>query len=139
MLAVVSDGHLDDITAGQQLVTTLHRADCAVAAGVGRPRPAGVVCTSWNHFQPSGSRPSRASRPPGPMSPSSRGGFGFGHQRKPRPVNAWAARRPLAVLDDKFGGKTPPPPSSAPPTARPPCSARSTRATGCAAPTSTRS
>ncbi|MEU4660211.1 VWA domain-containing protein [Micromonospora chalcea] len=30
MLAVVSDGYLDDIPAGQQLVTTLHRAGCAV-------------------------------------------------------------------------------------------------------------
>ncbi|KAB1935482.1 VWA domain-containing protein [Micromonospora sp. ALFpr18c] len=30
MLAVVSDGYLDDIPAGQQLVTTLHQAGCAV-------------------------------------------------------------------------------------------------------------
>ncbi|MEU7769830.1 VWA domain-containing protein [Micromonospora taraxaci] len=30
MLAVVSDGYLDDIPAGQRLVTTLHRAGCAV-------------------------------------------------------------------------------------------------------------
>ncbi|SCL26045.1 VWA domain containing CoxE-like protein [Micromonospora nigra] len=30
MLAVVSDGYLDDIPAGQHLVTTLHRAGCAV-------------------------------------------------------------------------------------------------------------
>ncbi|MFD6754898.1 VWA domain-containing protein [Micromonospora gifhornensis] len=30
MLAVVSDGYLDDIPAGQRLITTLHRAGCAV-------------------------------------------------------------------------------------------------------------
>ncbi|MGW3890474.1 VWA domain-containing protein [Micromonospora chokoriensis] len=30
MLAVVSDGYLDDIPAGQRLLTTLHRAGCAV-------------------------------------------------------------------------------------------------------------
>jgi hypothetical protein len=30
MLAVVSDGCLDGIAAGQKLITTLHRAGCAV-------------------------------------------------------------------------------------------------------------
>ncbi|AGZ44779.1 VWA domain-containing protein [Actinoplanes friuliensis] len=30
MLAVVSDGHLNDIAAGQKIVTTLHRAGCGV-------------------------------------------------------------------------------------------------------------
>jgi hypothetical protein len=35
------------------------------------------------------------------------GGIRFGHQSKLAALYAWAARRPLAVLDDEFGGKDP--------------------------------
>jgi hypothetical protein len=43
MLVVVSDGRLDNITAGQKLITTLHRAGCAVLW----LQPAGMPCHTF--------------------------------------------------------------------------------------------
>jgi hypothetical protein len=45
MLAVVSDGGLDDIDAGQKLITTLHRFGCTVLG----LRPEGLSGHTFHH------------------------------------------------------------------------------------------
>ncbi|MEU5669036.1 hypothetical protein ABZ749_01435 [Micromonospora sp. NPDC047753] len=39
--------------------------------------------------------------------PVQAGGIRCGHQSELSPLYAWPAQRPLAVLDDEFGGKEP--------------------------------
>ncbi|MGC4864673.1 hypothetical protein ACLQ3B_04460 [Micromonospora sp. DT53] len=64
-----------------------------------------VWCTSWNHLAAEWIAPRLGLPATWPHVPVQAGGIRFGHQSKLGPLYAWAARRPLAVLDDEFGGK----------------------------------
>ncbi|WP_406062970.1 hypothetical protein [Micromonospora sp. NBC_00860] len=64
-------------------------------------------CTSWNHLAAGWIAPRLGLPDTWPHVPVQGGGSRFGHQSKLSPLNACAARRPLAVLDDEVGGKHP--------------------------------
>ncbi|MGX4657848.1 hypothetical protein ACWCHM_29635 [Micromonospora sp. SCSIO 07396] len=66
-----------------------------------------VWCTSWNHLAAEWIAPRLGLPPTWPHVRVRAGGVRFGHQSKLAALYAWAARRPLAVLDDEFGGKDP--------------------------------
>ncbi len=66
-----------------------------------------VWCTNWNHLAAGWLAPRLGLPDDWPHVPAHGGGVRFGHQAKLGPLYAWAARRPLAVLDDEFGGKDP--------------------------------
>lgn len=66
-----------------------------------------VWCTSWNHLAAAWIAPRLGLPTTWPHVPVHAGGVRFGHQNKLSPLYAWVARRPLAVLDDEFGGKDP--------------------------------
>ncbi|MET8198021.1 hypothetical protein [Micromonospora taraxaci] len=97
-----------------------------------------VWCTSWNHLAAEWIAPRLRLPSTWQRIPFRTVGVRFGHQSKLIPLYAWAARRPLASSTTSSAARNPSPPTSAPPTGHPPCSARSTRTRGYAAPTSTR-
>ncbi|MFG3645076.1 hypothetical protein ACGF3C_32860 [Micromonospora sp. NPDC047762] len=66
-----------------------------------------VWCTSWNHLAVEWIAPRLGLPATWQHVPVQAGGVRFGHQSKLGRLYAWAARRPLAVLDDEFGGKDP--------------------------------
>ncbi|MEU7176067.1 hypothetical protein ABZ949_31795 [Micromonospora tulbaghiae] len=66
-----------------------------------------VWCTSWNHLAAAWIAPRLGLPTTWPHVPVHAGGVRFGHQNKLSTLYGWVARRPLAVLDDEFGGKDP--------------------------------
>jgi hypothetical protein len=67
-----------------------------------------VWCSSWNHLAAGWIAP-RLGLPDSwsHIPVQERGGVRFGYQSKLSPLYTWAAGRPLAVLDDEFGGRDP--------------------------------
>jgi hypothetical protein len=66
-----------------------------------------VWCTSWNHLTPAWITPRLGLPTTWPNVPVRGSGVRFGHQSKLAALYTWTGRRPLAVLDDQFGGKDP--------------------------------
>jgi len=64
-----------------------------------------VWCTSWNQLAASWIARRLDLPDTRPHVPLRGGGLRFGRQTKLDTLYAWAGRRPLAVLDDEFGGK----------------------------------
>ncbi len=66
-----------------------------------------VWCTSWNQLAATWIAPRLGLPDTWLHVPVTGSGVRFGHQTKLAAVYAWAGRRPLAMLDDEFGGKDP--------------------------------
>jgi len=66
-----------------------------------------VWCTSWNQLAASWLAPRLGLPDTWPHIPVAGGGVRFGHQSKLAALYTWAGQRPVAVLDDEFGGKDP--------------------------------
>jgi hypothetical protein len=66
-----------------------------------------VWCTPWNHLAATWIAPRLDLPDTWIHIPIDHGGVAFGHQLKLDPLLRYAGDRPLAVLDDQFGGKDP--------------------------------